>query len=116
MENEKWYVGSEEGESWMERVLEGNMCEWTRKYRPKEISLIYNGCSIFDIYPRLLLQMDMFGIDNVRGGVFTNVVLDKHEESILRKMLGEVHVEKRWNNLYFIPLVVGSLLLWRWYR
>lgn len=118
LEQKKWYVGIEEGEDWMERALQGEMCEWTKRYKPIEVSLIYNECSKYEIYTYIFRQMEMFGIDNVRGGTFSDVNLSNEDRCVLNRVIHN-HCEdrKRISRLWFMcPCILLSMIVYKLYR
>lgn len=60
---------------------------WTNKYRPiRLLELIYN-CDTFDLDKYTIMYMSSYGIDNVRGGSFTDFELSGDTINVLRKMI-----------------------------
>jgi hypothetical protein len=60
---------------------------WTAKFKPIKILKIINNCDLFDEDKYTIMIMDKYGIDNVRGGSFTQLVLSKSEKYIICKMI-----------------------------
>ena len=79
----KWYIGKthKKVKERFQEHLDGKGSSWTRKYKPLKIHYIENTCgpAIGAEYWQengLTLQyMEEYGIDNVRGGSYTNVNL-----------------------------------------
>lgn len=61
--------------------------EWTKKYKPIEILKIIERCDSFDVNKYTLKCMQLCGIDNVRGGSFAKVKLNKTMISFINNML-----------------------------
>ncbi|MBM3204089.1 hypothetical protein FJZ55_09330, partial [Candidatus Woesearchaeota archaeon] len=75
----KYYVGYSKIPE--ERILSHfmeNGSEWTKRYSPVEVLEIRRG-GLFDEQKYTLLYMQKYGIDNVRGGSFTNINLSKEQ-------------------------------------
>ena len=50
---------------------------WTKKYQPLEVVKVIENCDKFDEDKFTLKYMDKYGIDNVRGGTFSQINLDE---------------------------------------
>ncbi len=61
---------------------------WTMKYKPIKIKAIYKNCCIFDEDKYTLKMMAKYGVNNVRGGTFTRIILTQEELNIINKMIG----------------------------
>ena len=59
---------------------------WTRRYKPLEIVETMEG-DMFDEDKYTLMYMSMHGIENVRGGSFSNIKLKEYEIKTIKKML-----------------------------
>ena len=83
LEDNKYYVGySKNNHSCDIRVMKHfneNGSEWTKKYRPISVIEKING-DMFDEEKHTLLYMDKYGIDNVRGGSYTKIILSQNDK------------------------------------
>lgn len=64
-----------------------NRCNWTNKYIPLVIIDIINNCDMFDEDKYVKIYMKKFGIDNVRGGTYIDIILTKNCLLYLNKEL-----------------------------
>jgi len=87
-EQDKYYVGKTANIK--QRLIQhssGNGCGWTKKYPPIEAIEIIPDCDGFDEDKHTLINMDRYGIDNVRGGSWSRIILDPDEiEQIQRRI------------------------------
>lgn len=60
---------------------------WTVKYRPISVFAKYENCDCFDEDKHTIKMMAEFGIENVRGGSFTQINLPQDELNIINKMI-----------------------------
>jgi len=60
---------------------------WTIKYKPQKVLEIIPNCDNFDEDKYTLKYMEQYGINNVRGGAFCQLKLDKDNLSTLKKMI-----------------------------
>src|SRR6266446_5937610 len=76
-EQGKYYVGKTTNiEKRINDHLNGNGSQWTKTYKPKpEPIKVYKDCSAFDEDKYTIEMMSIYGIDNVRGGTFTQMKL-----------------------------------------
>ena len=78
-ENDKYYVGRTTNKEC--RIIQhftSNGSKWTKKYKPIEIINEYNGDE-FDEEKYTLITMEKYGIENVRGGSYCKVKLNKND-------------------------------------
>jgi hypothetical protein len=59
---------------------------WTKKYNPINVLEIIPDCDDYDEDKYTRRYMDKYGIDNVRGGSFCEVILDEQTIQMLEKM------------------------------
>ena len=59
---------------------------WTKKYHPQHIVEIIPNCDDYDEDKYTRMYMDRYGIDNVRGGSYVSVHLNKNTRQELLKM------------------------------
>lgn len=88
LEKNKYYVGKTYNIT--ERMLNHNNHEgsvWTRKFPVIEIMEIVNNASIYDEDKYTLIYMEKYGIENVRGGSYNQLVLSKEQISYIKKCI-----------------------------
>jgi hypothetical protein len=72
----KYYVGkSDNVQKRFEQHLEGNGSAWTKKYSPIKIEKTIPNASPFDEDRYVKEYMSKYGVDNVRGGSYTQISL-----------------------------------------
>jgi hypothetical protein len=84
----KYYVGK--SNNLFQRIdkhfdMEGS--EWTKKYAPVDIMEIHENCDPYDEDKYVIKFMEMYGINNVRGGSFCRIKLTDGEQEIISKMI-----------------------------
>jgi len=88
LEQEKYYVGRTiNADLRIDKHFSNNGSYWTSKYKPIKVIKVINNCSIFDEDKYTLHMMSMYGIDNVRGGSFTKLMLPENEIEVITKMI-----------------------------
>lgn len=73
--------------------LNGQGSEWTRKYKPVTILNTFPLVSKFDEDSKVKELMSIHGVNNVRGGTYSQVYLTKEVKDLLRKEL--THAEDK---------------------
>ena len=87
LEQGKFYVGKTDNPQFrMERHFDSNGSAWTRKYRPVRLVELIPNCDDYDEDKYTRMYMDMYGIDNVRGGSFVSLELDTQTVRQLTQM------------------------------
>lgn len=77
LEGGKYYVGkSSDPEKRYRQHLAGKGSSWTKKHKPISIEKIISATSAFDEDKTTKEYMSKYGIENVRGGSYTQVDLD----------------------------------------
>lgn len=85
--NNKYYVGKTTNVfNRIDDHIAGNATAWTKKYPPIDIIELHNDCDPYDEDKYTLQMMNKYGIDNVRGGSFTEIVLDDVSIAMINKM------------------------------
>jgi len=86
LEKNKYYIGKTSNPSFrIESHFNSNGSEWTKIYKPiKLLELIEGDDYDEDKYTKI--YMDKYGIDNVRGGTYTSIKLDKETKNQLIKI------------------------------
>jgi hypothetical protein len=86
LEQNKYYIGKTNNINIrLNDHMSGNGSQWTKKYKPIEITEVIPNCDDFDEDKYTKIYMNKFGIYNVRGGSYTKIVLSKEEISLLEK-------------------------------
>ena len=87
LENDKYYVGKTTNPNYrLESHFNSNGSEWTKLYKPIKVLEIIPDCDDYDEDKYTRIYMDKYGIDNVRGGSFVTVELNKATKEQLKIM------------------------------
>lgn len=87
LEQGKYYIGKTNNPYFrLESHFNSNGSEWTKIYKPIKILEIIPNCDNYDEDKITRQYMDKYGINNVRGGSFVSVKLDKSTMETLNKM------------------------------
>ncbi len=87
LEKGKYYIGKTNNPQFrLENHFNSNGSEWTKLYKPLRAIELNQNCDDYDEDKITMKYMDKYGIDNVRGGSFVSVKLQKSEIDILKKM------------------------------
>jgi hypothetical protein len=82
----KYYIGKTLNPNFrIERHFNSEGAEWTKTYNPVKILEIIPNCDDYDEDKYTKIYMDKYGIDNVRGGSYTSIKLDKETKKHLEK-------------------------------
>jgi predicted GIY-YIG superfamily endonuclease len=88
LQNEKIYTGkSSDPDARYLQHKYGNGAEWTKQYKPIELLDVIPVTSEHDETNITKDLMKKYGIDNVRGGPWTSVVLNQQEKSFIQKQI-----------------------------
>lgn len=88
LENKKYYIGKTRNPDFrLNQHFNVNGSVWTKKYKPKKVLEIIPNCDNFDEDKYTLKYMEQYGINNVRGGTFCELKLDKDNLNIIKKMI-----------------------------
>ena len=86
LNSNKYYVGKTENpDTRLENHYNNNGSLWTKKYKPIKTIELFEG-NKYDEDKYVLKYMDKYGIDNVRGGSYSNVNLSNTQKSHLRQI------------------------------
>lgn len=86
LENNKYYVGKTENPQFrLKSHFNSYGSTWTKKYPPIKVIKIIPNCSNFDEDKYTKEYMALKGINNVRGGSYCKIKLDKSEFELLEK-------------------------------
>lgn len=96
LEQGKWYIGSstDVGARLYDHFT-GKGCAWTTRYKPVDVTHIYENASPFDEDRYTKEYMNKYGIDNVRGAAYVQFDLDVATKAFIDREL------KTANNLCF---------------
>ena len=85
--HEKYYIGKTTNPSFrLDNHYNSNGSAWTIKYKPIELVELIPNCDDYDEDKYTRKYMDKYGIDNVRGGSFVSIELDKSTIQHLTQM------------------------------
>ncbi len=84
--NRKYYVGfTLDLDKRLKQHNEGNGSEWTKKYKVLRVLKTFNTNNPFEEDKYTKIYMNKFGIDNVRGGSYCTIYLNKEQKKLLIK-------------------------------
>jgi hypothetical protein len=84
LQNGKYYVGKTTQANFrIAAHFDGNAAEWTRIHKPIMLYGIKHNCDDYDEDKYTKMAMGQFGIDNVRGGSYSQVVLSPQIRALL---------------------------------
>ena len=87
LENKKYYVGKTTNPNYrLEQHFNNSGSQWTKKYKPIKILELKPNCDDYDEDKYTRMYMDKYGINNVRGGSYVQIKLDKVTIENLEKM------------------------------
>lgn len=88
LEKGKYYVGKTENPYYrLEKHFNRNGSAWTKKYKPLSLVELKPNCDDYDADKITIQYMARYGINNVRGGTFSNVKLDNSYINIISNMI-----------------------------
>lgn len=92
LNNNKYYVGKTNNlENRLNKHKNNTGCWWTKKYGFKAVYKIYYDCDDYDEDKYTIMMMNKYGLDNVRGGSFTQKDLDYKHVSTINKMINSAN-------------------------
>jgi hypothetical protein len=92
LEHGKYYVGKTTQLNFrLGDHFSGNACEWTRVHKPISVLKIIPNCDHFDEDKYTKIAMSQFGIDNVRGGSYSQIELPHEINALLVRELRCAH-------------------------
>ena len=87
LQDGKYYVGKTMNPDFrLSNHVNGNGSTWTKIHKPVKLLELIPNCDDYDEDKYTRMYMDKYGIDNVRGGSFTSIELDKATRDSLMKM------------------------------
>ena len=83
----KYYIGKTNNPQFrLESHFNSTGSEWTKIYKPLKVLELIPNCDEYDEDKYTRIYMDKYGINNVRGGSFVSVKLEKHTLDALKQM------------------------------
>ena len=94
LEGKKYYVGKTSNPDFrINHHFNGDGSIWTRKYKPIRLYTLIPDCDNFDEDKYTKIYMKKFGINNVRGGSYSQIELSEEISKLLQKEL--MHAEDK---------------------
>ena len=89
LKNNKYYVGktNRDVEDRFQEHLGGEGSAWTCLHKPIKIIKKYKSDNMFDEDKYVFWSMYVYGIDNVRGGSFSQIELSHEDRIVLNRIL-----------------------------
>jgi hypothetical protein len=88
LEQNKYYIGkTKQIDNRLLDHTQNKGSHWTRKYKPIETLEIIENCDKYDEDKHTIRYMDLYGINNVRGGSFVQMKLPHKTKELLKKQL-----------------------------
>jgi len=88
LKHEKYYIGKTNNPSFrLEDHFKNNGSAWTKKYNPIKLHELKPDCDNDDEDKITIQYMRKYGKDNVRGGSFCQIKLNKENETTLIRMI-----------------------------
>ena len=86
LQQEKYYIGKTENPSFrLNSHFNSNGSAWTKKYLPIKLLKLIPNCDKYDEDKHTKIYMDKYGIDNVRGGSYVSIKLNKSVKEELER-------------------------------
>jgi len=96
LENNKYYVGKTSTPDFrLEAHFNNNGSAWTKKYKPIKLHELIPDCDDYDEDKYTKIYMDKYGINNVRGGSYVQIILNDATIKYLNRITNST------NNLCF---------------
>jgi len=87
LEQGKYYIGKTNNPQFrLDSHYNSNGSAWTKMYKPLRVLELKPNCDVYDEDKVTRQYMDKYGINNVRGGSFVSVILDKSTIGLLNQM------------------------------
>jgi hypothetical protein len=88
LEQGKYYVGKTiHPEFRIDQHFLSNGSAWTKKYKPISVLKIIPNCDDYDEDKQTIQCMEKYGLENVRGGSFCEIILSDTNRHTLRQMI-----------------------------
>ena len=84
----KYYVGKTDNPKFrLDTHFKTGGCAWTIKYKPTQIIGLFPDCDEYDEDKYTIKYMKKYGIENVRGGSFCQIALDRETKKCVERMI-----------------------------
>ena len=88
LENSKYYIGKTKNpQIRIDAHNNYNGSKWTKLYKPIKVVEIISDCDLYDEDKFTLKYMEKKGIDNVRGGSFSQIKLSEEQIKFIKQMI-----------------------------
>lgn len=88
LEGSKYYVGKTTNPNMrITNHWDSNGSQWTRKYKPVNLIALIPDCDDYDEDKYTLKYMEKYGVNNVRGGSFCEIMLSPEQIQVIIKMI-----------------------------
>ena len=88
LENKKYYVGKTTNPKFrLNQHFNSSGSRWTKKYKPIKVLELISDCDDYDEDKYTMQYMKSYGINNVRGGSFCELKLNKSNSETISKMI-----------------------------
>ena len=92
LEQGKYYVGKTNNPEYrLNNHFNENGSSWTKKYKPIKILKLIPNCDNYDEDKYTKKYMDIYGINNVRGGSYCSINLDEATINQLTKISNSIN-------------------------
>jgi hypothetical protein len=88
LQSNKYYIGKTNNPKFrLDIHFNSNGSAWTSKYHPIKVIELISDCDDFDEDKYTLKYMNIYGINNIRGGTFCQIKLSTETKNIIHQML-----------------------------
>ena len=88
LEQNKYYIGKTTNIAFrLKDHFTSNGSAWTRKYKPIQVQSIIADCDDYDEDKYTLKYMEKYGINNVRGGSFCQMIISNSNIETLKQII-----------------------------
>lgn len=88
LELNKYYIGKTNNPNIrLDSHFNSNGSEWTKIYKPIKLYELISDCDSYDEDKYTLKYMEKLGIDNVRGGSFSQIELSDEQNKLINQMI-----------------------------
>ena len=87
LQQKKFYVGkTKKPWSRIKEHFSGKGCWWTKKFQPLDIHIVKPSTDLLSEDSLTVEMMNLYGMNNVRGGSFSKVYLDASDQEMIKKL------------------------------
>ena len=96
LEKDKIYIGQTDNiQTTYEENINGQICDWTKLYKPYKIERLFDfemNKEFSDVNKITEDYMSTYGINNVRGGIYSNIELETNQIFYLENELNQKYI------------------------